>query len=182
MAHHRGKTERTYASWADQCHCGAAAACHRPGRSMACCRPSTVSKVGAAGDTLLAAGGDFSDYQQLLKSLLGQGFIRARIDGVVYELDTPPALDRKRKHSIDVVVDRVVIKSDLAQRLAESFETALAVADSLALVQVVPGDDEAEAQEMLFSARYACPHCGYNLTELEPRLFSFNNPADMAFW
>ena len=117
------------------------------------------------------------EYQQLLKSLLGQGFIRARIDGVVYELDTPPALDRKRKHSIDVVVDRVVIKSDLAQRLAESFETALAVADSLALVQVVPGDDEGEAQEMLFSARYACPHCGYNLTELEPRLFSFNNPA-----
>ena len=117
------------------------------------------------------------EYQQLLKSLLGQGFIRARIDGVVYELDTPPALDRKRKHSIDVVVDRVVIKSDLAQRLAESFETALAVADSLALVQVVPGDDEGEGQEMLFSARYACPHCGYNLTELEPRLFSFNNPA-----
>ena len=117
------------------------------------------------------------EYQQLLKSLLGQGFIRARIDGVVYELDTPPVLDRKRKHSIDVVVDRVVIKSDLAQRLAESFETALAVADSLALVQVVPGDDEGEGQEMLFSARYACPQCGYNLTELEPRLFSFNNPA-----
>jgi len=117
------------------------------------------------------------EYQQLLKSLLGQGFIRARIDGVVYELDTPPALDRKRKHSIDVVVDRVVIKPDIAQRLAESFETALAVADSLALVQVLPGDDGEETQEMLFSARYSCPHCGYNLTELEPRLFSFNNPA-----
>ena len=117
------------------------------------------------------------EYQQLLKSLLGQGFIRARIDGVVYELDTPPVLDRKRKHSIDVVVDRVVIKPDIAQRLAESFETALAVADSLALVQVLPGDDGGEAQEMLFSARYSCPHCGYNLTELEPRLFSFNNPA-----
>lgn len=117
------------------------------------------------------------EYQQLLKSLLGQGFIRARIDGVVYELDTPPVLDRKRKHSIDVVVDRVVIKSDIAQRLAESFETALAVADSLALVQVLPVDDEGEAQEMLFSARYSCPRCGYNLTELEPRLFSFNNPA-----
>ena len=117
------------------------------------------------------------EYQQLLKSLLGQGFIRARIDGIVYELDTPPVLDRKRKHSIDVVVDRVVIKSDIAQRLAESFETALAVADSLALVQVLPGDDGGEAQEMLFSARYSCPHCGYNLTELEPRLFSFNNPA-----
>ena len=74
-------------------------------------------------------------------------------------------------------MDRVVIKSDIAQRLAESFETALAVADSLALVQVLPGDDGGEAQEMLFSARYSCPHCGYNLTELEPRLFSINTPA-----
>jgi len=119
------------------------------------------------------------EHQQLLKSLLGQGFIRARIDGAVHELDTPPELDRKRKHSIDVVVDRVVIKPDIAQRLAESFETALAIADSLALVQVLPGneEDESETREMLFSARYSCPHCGYNLTELEPRLFSFNNPA-----
>ena len=119
------------------------------------------------------------EHQQLLKSLLSQGFIRARIDGAVHELDTPPELDRKRKHSIDVVVDRVVIKPDIAQRLAESFETALAIADSLALVQVLPGneEDESETREMLFSARYSCPHCGYNLTELEPRLFSFNNPA-----
>ena len=119
------------------------------------------------------------EHQQLFKSLLGQGFIRARIDGVVHELDTPPELDRKRKHSIDVVVDRVVIKPDIAQRLAESFETALAIADSLALVQVLPRneDDESGPREMLFSARYSCPHCGYNLTELEPRLFSFNNPA-----
>jgi len=117
------------------------------------------------------------EYQQLLKSLLSQGFVRARIDGVVHELDTPPVLDRKRKHSIDVVVDRVVMKSDIAQRLAESFETALAVADGLALVQVLPRESQAEVPEMLFSARYSCPHCGYNLTELEPRLFSFNNPA-----
>jgi len=119
------------------------------------------------------------EHQQLLKSLLSQGFIRARIDGVVHELDTPPELDRKRKHSIDVVVDRVVIKPDIAQRLAESFETALAIADSLALVQVLPRNKESESEirEMLFSARYSCPHCGYNLTELEPRLFSFNNPA-----
>jgi excinuclease ABC subunit A len=119
------------------------------------------------------------EYQQLFKGLLSQGFIRARIDGVVHELDTPPELDRKRKHSIDVVVDRVVIKPGIAQRLAESFETALAIADSLALVQVLPREEEtvSEAQEILFSARYSCPHCGYNLTELEPRLFSFNNPA-----
>ena len=117
------------------------------------------------------------EYQQMLRGLLGQGFIRARIDGVVCDLDTPPELDRKRKHSIEVVVDRVVIKADLAQRLAESFETALAVADGLALVEVLPGEDQDSGIEMLFSARYACPHCGYNLTELEPRLFSFNNPA-----
>ena len=79
----------------------------------------------------------------------------------------------KRKHSIDVVVDRVVIKPDIAQRLAESFETALAIADSLALVQVLPREEgpASEAQEILFSARYACLHCGYTLTELEPRLF-----------
>jgi len=117
------------------------------------------------------------EYQQLLKSLLSQGFIRARIDGDIYELDSPPTIDKKRKHTIEVVVDRIVVKPDLAQRLAESFETALAIADGLALVQVLPGDDGEPGNEILFSARYACPHCGYNLSELEPRLFSFNNPA-----
>ena len=117
------------------------------------------------------------EYQQLLKSLLSQGFIRARIDGDIYDLDSPPTIDKKRKHTIEVVVDRIVVKPDLAQRLAESFETALAIADGLALVQVLPGDDGEPGNEILFSARYACPHCGYNLSELEPRLFSFNNPA-----
>ncbi|NBP94816.1 MAG: excinuclease ABC subunit UvrA, partial [Gammaproteobacteria bacterium] len=80
-------------------------------------------------------------------------------------------------HTIEVVVDRIVVKPDLAQRLAESFETALSLADGLALIQILPQDDEAKGSEILFSARYACPHCGYNLSELEPRLFSFNNPA-----
>ena len=117
------------------------------------------------------------EYQQLLKSLLSQGFIRARIDGDIYDLDSPPTIDKKRKHTIEVVVDRIVVKPDLAQRLAESFETALAIADGLALVQVLPGDDGEPGNEILFSARYACPHCGYNLSELQPRLFSFNNPA-----
>ncbi len=117
------------------------------------------------------------EYQQLLKSLLSQGFIRARIDGDIYDLDSPPTIDKKRKHTIEVVVDRIVVKPDLAQRLAESFETALAIADGLALVQALPGDDGEPGNEILFSARYACPHCGYNLSELEPRLFSFNNPA-----
>ena len=117
------------------------------------------------------------EYQQLLRALLAQGFIRARIDGAVCELDTPPDLDRKRKHSIEVVVDRIVVQSSDAQRLAESFETALAVADGLALIEVLPDEGHDRGADLLFSARYACPHCGYNLTELEPRLFSFNNPA-----
>ncbi len=117
------------------------------------------------------------EYQQLLRGLLAQGFIRARIDGAVCELDTPPDLDRKRKHSIEVVVDRIVVQSSDAQRLAESFETALAVADGLALIEVLPDEGHDRGVDLLFSARYACPHCGYNLTELEPRLFSFNNPA-----
>jgi len=117
------------------------------------------------------------EYQQLLRALLAQGFIRARIDGAVCELDTPPDLDRKRKHSIEVVVDRIVVQPSDAQRLAESFETALAVADGLALIEVLPDEGHDRGTDLLFSARYACPHCGYNLTELEPRLFSFNNPA-----
>ena len=117
------------------------------------------------------------EYQQLLRALLAQGFIRARIDGAVCELDTPPDLDRKRKHSIEVVVDRIVVQPSDAQRLAESFETALAVADGLALIEVLPDEGHDRGADLLFSARYACPHCGYNLTELEPRLFSFNNPA-----
>ena len=117
------------------------------------------------------------EYQQLLRSLLSQGFIRARIDGEIYELDETPVLDKKRKHTIEVVIDRVIVKPDISQRLAESFETALGIADGLALVQVLPKDGEVDGAEMLFSARYACPHCGYNLSELEPRLFSFNNPA-----
>ena len=117
------------------------------------------------------------EYQQLLRALLAQGFIRARIDGAVCELDVPPDIDRKRKHSIEVVVDRIVVRPSDAQRLAESFETALAVADGLALIEVLPDEGQNRGTDLLFSARYACPHCGYNLTELEPRLFSFNNPA-----
>ena len=117
------------------------------------------------------------EYQQLLRALLAQGFIRARIDGAVCELDVPPDIDRKRKHSIEVVVDRIVVRPSDAQRLAESFETALAVADGLALIEVLPDEGHDRGTDLLFSARYACPHCGYNLTELEPRLFSFNNPA-----
>ena len=114
--------------------------------------------------------------QQLFNTLQSQGFVRVRIDGVVYEMDEIPSLDKKRKHTIEVVVDRVVVGPQSAQRLAESFETALALTDGLALVQVLPDDEYTEGESHLFSALFACPHCGYSLSELEPRLFSFNNP------
>ncbi len=112
------------------------------------------------------------EYGKLFGELKGQGFIRARIDGEVYELDDPPKLDLHKKHTVEVVVDRFRIRPDLAQRLAESFETALKLADGL--VNVVDLDDPGKT--LTFSNRYACPECGYALEELEPRLFSFNNP------
>ncbi|MDD1612379.1 MAG: excinuclease ABC subunit UvrA [Methylococcaceae bacterium] len=111
------------------------------------------------------------EHSQLLEDLRAQGFIRARIDGVVYELEEAPALDLKKKHTIEVIVDRFKIREDIALRLAESFETALRIADGMAIAACI--DD---GTELLFSERYACPHCGYSLTELEPRIFSFNNP------
>ncbi|MEI7868226.1 MAG: excinuclease ABC subunit UvrA [Candidatus Methylumidiphilus sp.] len=112
------------------------------------------------------------EHVQVLEELRGQGFIRARIDGEVYELDEPPKLDLKKKHTIEVIVDRFKIRSDLGLRLAESFETTLRLAEGLALVVSI---DDAK-QSLVFSDKYACPHCGYSLSELEPRIFSFNNP------
>ncbi len=111
------------------------------------------------------------EHSQLLDDLRAQGFIRARIDGAIYDLDESPVLDLKKKHTIEVVVDRFKIREDIALRLSESFETALRIADGIAIAACI--DD---ARELLFSERYACPHCGYSLTELEPRIFSFNNP------
>ena len=112
------------------------------------------------------------EYLQLLDDCRTQGFIRARIDGVVYELEAPPPLDIKKQHTIEVIVDRFKIRPDLTQRLAESFETALRIANGNAIAVSLAE----EATELLFSEHYACPQCGYNLSELEPRLFSFNNP------
>jgi excinuclease ABC subunit A len=112
------------------------------------------------------------EHVQLLNDFRSQGFIRARIDGVVYDLDETPTLDPKKKHSIDVVVDRFKIREELKLRLAESFETALRLTDGSVLV-VSMGD---ASQELVFSEKYACTHCGYSITELEPRIFSFNNP------
>jgi excinuclease ABC subunit A len=114
------------------------------------------------------------EHVQLMQDLMAQGFIRARINGEVYELDDPPKLDLRRKHNIEAVVDRFRIKPDLKQRLAESFETALRLADGVARIGFI---DDAGKEELIFSDRFACNICGYSLTELEPRLFSFNNPT-----
>ncbi len=110
----------------------------------------------------------------LLEELRAKGFIRLRINGTVYDMDDLPALDKNKRNTIDVVVDRFKIRDDLAQRLAESFETALQLADGIATVACM--DDGVEL-EQVFSARFACPHCGHAVSELEPKLFSFNNPS-----
>ena len=112
------------------------------------------------------------EHQELLRSLLTQGFLRARIDGAVRELDEPIKLDLRRKHNIDVVVDRVKVRSGIRSRLAESFETALRLGHGVACVASADGS----AIDATFSSQYACPECGYSLDELEPRLFSFNSP------
>jgi len=112
------------------------------------------------------------EHAQVLDDLRNRGFVRARINGEVYELDDPPKLELRRKHTIEAVVDRFKVRPDLAIRLAESFETALKLADGMACV--VSMDDPGRG--LLFSDKYACPHCGYALSELEPRIFSFNNP------
>jgi len=114
------------------------------------------------------------EHVQLMADLQAQGFIRARIDGEIYELDQPPELDLRKKHNIDAIVDRFKVKEDLRLRLAESFETALRLADGSARIAYM---EDKTAEEIVFSDRFACNHCGYSLTELEPRLFSFNNPT-----
>lgn len=114
------------------------------------------------------------EHLKLLDSLSAQGFIRARIDGEVWDLSDPPTLELQKKHTIEVVVDRFKVRDDLALRLAESFETALELSGGIA--SVVAMDDDSNT-ELVFSANFACPQCGYSIAELEPRIFSFNNPA-----
>ena len=118
------------------------------------------------------------EHVHLFEQLRQQGFIRARIDGVVVDLDDAPKLEKNKKHDIDVVVDRFKVREDLQLRISESFETALNLAEGLAAIS--PLDDkeaDGKAKDQLFSAKFACPVCDYSLTELEPRLFSFNNPV-----
>ena len=114
------------------------------------------------------------EHLHVFQELMGNGFIRARVDGIVVDLDHPPELEKNKKHSIEAVVDRLKVRKDMSQRLAESFETALELADGIARVCFI---DEKDGDELIFSARYACPECGYSISELEPRMFSFNNPA-----
>ncbi|WP_076420167.1 excinuclease ABC subunit UvrA [Colwellia sp. UCD-KL20] len=114
------------------------------------------------------------EHLKLLDNLAAQGYIRARIDGEVYDLSDPPTLELHKKHTIEVVVDRLKVREDIQLRLSESFETALALTAGTAKVAFM---DEPNKEELLFSANFACPHCGYSMQELEPRLFSFNNPA-----
>jgi excinuclease ABC subunit A len=118
------------------------------------------------------------EHLHVFAELMSNGFIRARIDGIVVDLDEAPALDKNKKHTIEAVVDRLRIRDDVQQRLAESFETALELTDGLARVAEMDAPPVGgDAEELVFSARFACPVCGYSIPELEPRMFSFNNPA-----
>jgi len=115
------------------------------------------------------------EHVQLFEQLRSEGYLRLRIDGVVYEIDDVPKLELRKKHTVEVVVDRIKVRDGLQLRLAESFETALRLSDGLA--RIAPMDVASDMQELLFSANFACSECGYSLQELEPRLFSFNSPA-----
>ena len=111
----------------------------------------------------------------VFNELRTSGFIRARVNGLVCEIEYPPDLEKNKKHSIDVVIDRLKIRPGLEQRLAESFETALQLAEGLAVVSMMEGNSA--KKDLVFSSLFACPKCGHSISELEPRLFSFNNPA-----
>lgn len=113
------------------------------------------------------------EHLKLFDKLKQEGFVRVRVDGEVYDLDEVPLLKKTLKHSIDVVIDRFKVREDLKQRIADSFETALRLAEGIASIGFLDGDQP----DRLFSANYACPTCGYSISELEPRMFSFNNPA-----
>ncbi|HCG79891.1 MAG TPA: excinuclease ABC subunit UvrA, partial [Oceanospirillales bacterium] len=114
------------------------------------------------------------EHLHVFESLRAQGFIRVRVDGTVCDLDDTPDLDKRKKHTIEVVVDRFKVKEGIEQRLSESIETCLELSGGLVLVADM---DAPEKEPMMFSSQFSCPHCGYSLSELEPRLFSFNNPA-----
>jgi excinuclease ABC subunit A len=114
------------------------------------------------------------EYRKEMLELRKQGFQRVKVDGTFYELDEPPELDKKFRHDIDVVVDRIVVREGLETRLADSFRTALNLADGIAILETAPA--EGEAERLVFSEKFACPVSGFTIPEIEPRLFSFNAP------
>lgn len=116
------------------------------------------------------------EYHSLLQNLQRQGFIRVRVNGAIYEVGQVPALDRNKKHTIEVVIDRLKVQQDAALRIAESLETALNLSDGLVTVLQMPTDDKKKLPQLTFSARFSCPACDYSIPEMEPRAFSFNNP------
>ena len=117
------------------------------------------------------------EHLHLFNELKSQGFIRARINGIITELDEAPALDKNKKHHIEVVIDRFKVRDDIELRLAESFETCLSLSNGIAKIVPMEADESGKLQELLFSSLFACPICGHSISELEPRMFSFNNPA-----
>ena len=114
------------------------------------------------------------EYQSLFVELQAKGFLRARVDGTIYDLNAVPDLELNKKHTIEVVVDRLRVDPQARLRLAESLEAALELADGLAMIGFI---DQAEGEDKIFSAKFSCPTCGYSVPDLEPRLFSFNNPV-----
>lgn len=160
--------------------------------------PLTAQTIGQMVDQVLALPEDSKlmllapiirgrkgEHAHIFQNLRAQGFIRVRIDGLVVDLDDVPELEKNKKHDIEVVVDRFKVKDDLQLRLSESFETALNLSEGLAIITAMKGSSsegsnstpETHIPDMLFSARFACPICNYSIDELEPRMFSFNNPA-----
>ncbi|MGD9739511.1 MAG: excinuclease ABC subunit UvrA [Bauldia sp.] len=117
------------------------------------------------------------EYRKELAELTKKGFQRVKVDGTFYEISEAPALDKKLKHDIDVVVDRLVVRPDIATRLADSLQTALELADGIAVAELADAKKGAAAERILFSEKFACPVSGFTIAEIEPRLFSFNNPA-----
>ncbi len=116
------------------------------------------------------------EHLHVFEQLRAQGFIRARVDGRIYELDELPDLEKNKKHTIEVVVDRIKVRDDIALRLSESIETSLALSEGLVLAAFMDDEDK-NKPDLIFSARFACPVCNYSINELEPRVFSFNNPS-----
>src|SRR5690606_18326533 len=151
-------------------------------------QPLAAQTVSQMVDTVLAMAEDTKllllapvvrdrkgEHLHVFDQLRGQGFVRVRVNGKVYELDEVPKLEKNKKHRIEAVVDRFKVRDDIGLRLAESFETALNLSDGIAVIAPMePGSDRGE---QVFSSRFACPVCDYSISELEPRLFSFNNPA-----